>query len=142
MHLTLALNLFTFMHNCQIYLLPGFLKGEGDCLGSKGWLGVLQRSREGPAAPGTHLQLQDGLPIFRPTRQVQILSLEAQGHRYLVSLFFSLHKAHAEHHWRKERGLVVRDTQQCRVGPTIGPQLQDSYNLASSVETHTRVPMA
>lgn len=45
----------------------------------------------------THLQLQGGLPIFHHTGQVQILFLDAQGHRYLVTTFIPLHKAHAEH---------------------------------------------
>lgn len=83
----------------------------------------------------THLQLQGGLLVLHHTRQVQVLFLDAQGYRYLVDILVSWHEAHAEHHWRKKRGLVFRDAQQGRVGPTTGPQAQGLSNLAFSVRT-------
>lgn len=48
---------------------------------------------------GVHaLQLQGGPAVFHHTGQVQILSLEAQGHRYFVAACVTVYKAHGENH--------------------------------------------
>jgi hypothetical protein len=72
--------------------------------------GLQKKQKRASSLVFTHLQQQGGLLIFHHTGQVQILPLDAQGYRYFAATFFSLYKAHGEHHWKKERGLVVRVT--------------------------------